>query len=141
MRDRLAACATGRRCHNELLTSAAAALRLTARAETPASRPRGGSEALWRSASVWGGGRMAWRGSKRAAAGALALAIGWAGAAEAASPAAAVRAWRQAHEKQILADFTALLAMPNVATTVSDVEKNAAYIQTLLEKRGFRTRL
>jgi len=84
---------------------------------------------------------MAWRGSKRAAAGALALAIGWAGAAEAASPAAAVRAWRQAHEKQILADFTALLAMPNVATTVSDVEKNAAYIQTLLEKRGFRTRL
>jgi acetylornithine deacetylase/succinyl-diaminopimelate desuccinylase-like protein len=84
---------------------------------------------------------MAWRGSKRAAAGALALAVGWAGAAEAASPTAAVRAWRQAHEKQILADFTALLAMPNVATTVSDVEKNAAYIQTLLEKRGFRTRL
>jgi len=74
------------------------------------------------------------------AATAIALAL-TAGAAEAASPKDAVRAWREAHEKEIVADFSTLLAMPNVATTVPDVEKNAAYIQGLLEKRGFRTEL
>ena len=47
----------------------------------------------------------------------------------------------EAHEKEILADFSALLSMPNVATTVPDVEKNAAYIAGLLEKRGFKTEL
>jgi acetylornithine deacetylase/succinyl-diaminopimelate desuccinylase-like protein len=74
-----------------------------------------------------------------AAAGAtLALA---ASAAEAASPAAAVRAWRQAHEKEIVADFTTLLGMPNVATKVADVEANAHYLQGLLEKRGFSAQL
>ncbi len=31
------------------------------------------------------------------------------------SPRDKVRAWRQAHEQQIYADFTKLLAMPNVA--------------------------
>jgi acetylornithine deacetylase/succinyl-diaminopimelate desuccinylase-like protein len=73
------------------------------------------------------------------AAGALALAS--AGAAHAASPKAAVHAWRQAHEKEILSDFVSLLSIPNVATNVPDVEKNAAYISGLLEKRGFRTEL
>lgn len=75
------------------------------------------------------------------AVGALALAIAAANAAEAASPKAVVRAWRQAHEKQILADFTTMLSMPNVATKVADVERNAAYISGLLETRGFETRL
>jgi acetylornithine deacetylase/succinyl-diaminopimelate desuccinylase-like protein len=64
-----------------------------------------------------------------------------AGTAEAASPKAAVRTWRQAHEKEILSDFSTLLSMPNVATTVPDVERNAAYISSLLEKRGFKTQL
>lgn len=84
---------------------------------------------------------MTLRGLKRAAAGALVLAIATASGAQAASPKAAVRAWRQAHEKEILSDFTALLAMPNVATNVADVEKNAAYISGLLQKRGFKTQL
>ena len=84
---------------------------------------------------------MSVRALRWAACGTLALCVAWGGAAAAASPKAAVRAWRQGHEKQILADFTALLAMPNVATTVPDVEKNAAYIAALLEKRGFKTRL
>jgi acetylornithine deacetylase/succinyl-diaminopimelate desuccinylase-like protein len=69
------------------------------------------------------------------------LAAGTCGAADAASPRAAVHAWRQAHEKEILTDFVGLLSMPNVATTVPDVEKNAAYIAGLLEKRGFKTQL
>ncbi|WP_404710783.1 M20/M25/M40 family metallo-hydrolase [Sphingomonas sp. MMS24-J13] len=57
------------------------------------------------------------------------------------SPRDKVRAWRQAHEQQIYADFTKLLAMPNVASKLADVDANAAYIQGLLEARGFTTRL
>src|SRR6185503_14707875 len=73
-----------------------------------------------------------------ALAGLLALS---AGAAQAASPAAQVRAWRQAHEKEIVGDFVTLLAKPNVATTLADVEVNARYLQGLLERRGFATQL
>ncbi len=69
------------------------------------------------------------------------LAMVVAGAVQAASPRAAVRAWRIAHEHQILADFERLVAMPNVATTLPDVEANATYISELLEARGFHTRL
>jgi acetylornithine deacetylase/succinyl-diaminopimelate desuccinylase-like protein len=52
-----------------------------------------------------------------------------------------VRLWRKAHEKAIVADFVTLLSMPNVATNVADVEKNAAYIEGELKARGFKTRL
>jgi acetylornithine deacetylase/succinyl-diaminopimelate desuccinylase-like protein len=61
-------------------------------------------------------------------------------AVAAASPHQAVRAWRQAHEKAILDDFTTFLSLPNVATKLPDVEKNAAYIEDELKKRGFQTR-
>ena len=72
------------------------------------------------------------------AAGAL---LALAGTAQAASPAPAVRAWRQAHEKEIVGDFATLLAMPNVATRLADVEANARYLQGLLQARGFSSRL
>ena len=52
-----------------------------------------------------------------------------------------VRAYRTAHEKEILAEFSQLLALPNVATKVADVEANAAAISAALDRRGFRTRL
>jgi acetylornithine deacetylase/succinyl-diaminopimelate desuccinylase-like protein len=52
-----------------------------------------------------------------------------------------VHAWRVGHEKQVLTDFITLLAMPNVATVVPDVERNAAYIEGLLQARGFRTQI
>lgn len=52
-----------------------------------------------------------------------------------------VRSWRAAHEKAIVADFVSLLSMPNVASNVEDVEKNAACIEGLLKARGFSTRL
>jgi acetylornithine deacetylase/succinyl-diaminopimelate desuccinylase-like protein len=52
-----------------------------------------------------------------------------------------VRAYRVAHETQILEDYFRLLEMPNVATRISDVEKNAAFITEALNQRGFRTRL
>ena len=68
----------------------------------------------------------------------IALAVS---SAHAASSRDAVRLWRKAHEKSIVADFIALLSMPNVATNLADVEKNAAYIETQLTSRGFDTRL
>jgi acetylornithine deacetylase/succinyl-diaminopimelate desuccinylase-like protein len=52
-----------------------------------------------------------------------------------------VRAWRVAHEKDVLEDYTRFLGMPNVAAKVADVEKNAGYITSELDKRGFATRL
>ena len=61
--------------------------------------------------------------------------------ARAEAPQAAARTWRQANEHQILQDFSALLARPNVATTLGDVEANAAAISALLSARGFQTRL
>ncbi len=63
------------------------------------------------------------------------------GAAHAAPVGDEIRSYRTAHEKQIVADFMTLLALPNVATNVPDVDKNAAYIEGLLEARGFSTRL
>jgi acetylornithine deacetylase/succinyl-diaminopimelate desuccinylase-like protein len=59
----------------------------------------------------------------------------------AANPHDAVRAWRKAHEQAILSDFVTLLSMPNVATNVADVEKNATFIEGQLKARGFQTRL
>lgn len=61
--------------------------------------------------------------------------------ADAASSRDAVRLWRKAHEKAIVTDFITLLSMPNVATNVADVEKNAAYIEGELKARGFNTRI
>lgn len=78
---------------------------------------------------------------------AMALVLGLAAAAAsaapafAASPRAAVREWRQAHEKEIVGDFVTLLSKPNVATTLADVDANAAYISDLLTKRGFKAQL
>ena len=53
---------------------------------------------------------------------------------------AAGDAYRTAHEKAILTEFTDFLAMPDVATNVPDVEKNAAHLEDLLHQRGFSTR-
>ncbi|MFL6263930.1 MAG: M20/M25/M40 family metallo-hydrolase [Thermoanaerobaculia bacterium] len=48
-----------------------------------------------------------------------------------------VRAYRAAHEKEIVGELSGLLALPNVATRVADVERNADHLTTLLERRGF----
>jgi acetylornithine deacetylase/succinyl-diaminopimelate desuccinylase-like protein len=61
--------------------------------------------------------------------------------AQGSSPPDTVRTWRKAHEHAIVADFFTLLSMPNVATNVVDIEKNAAYIEDQLKARGFETRL
>ncbi|MFL6233092.1 MAG: M20/M25/M40 family metallo-hydrolase [Thermoanaerobaculia bacterium] len=48
-----------------------------------------------------------------------------------------VRAYRAAHEKEIVGELSGLLALPNVATRVADVERNADHLTALLERRGF----
>jgi acetylornithine deacetylase/succinyl-diaminopimelate desuccinylase-like protein len=52
---------------------------------------------------------------------------------------AAADAYRTGHEKEILTEFTSFLALPNVASSVSDVDANATFLETLLHKRGFTT--
>jgi acetylornithine deacetylase/succinyl-diaminopimelate desuccinylase-like protein len=52
-----------------------------------------------------------------------------------------VRAYRDAHEGQILEEFMAFLALPNVATNIADVDRNAAYLEGALRARGFQPQL
>ena len=53
---------------------------------------------------------------------------------------AAADSWRAGHEKAILSEFTDFLAMPNVATTIPDVERNADHLIEMLRARGFAAR-
>ncbi|HEY3567693.1 MAG TPA: M20/M25/M40 family metallo-hydrolase [Thermoanaerobaculia bacterium] len=48
-----------------------------------------------------------------------------------------VRAYRAAHEKEIVSELDGLLALPNVATRVADIERNADHLTAMLERRGF----
>jgi acetylornithine deacetylase/succinyl-diaminopimelate desuccinylase-like protein len=52
-----------------------------------------------------------------------------------------VRAWRLAHEKQVLADFMGFLAMPNDGVAPADLEKNSTFIEGELRARGFAVRI
>jgi acetylornithine deacetylase/succinyl-diaminopimelate desuccinylase-like protein len=56
-----------------------------------------------------------------------------------ASVQAAIDAWRADREAAILEDFVELLSIPNVASNLPDMERNAGHITGLLEERGFRT--
>jgi acetylornithine deacetylase/succinyl-diaminopimelate desuccinylase-like protein len=69
---------------------------------------------------------------------ALVLAVS---SAQAAALRDTVRSWRKAHEQAIVSDFVTLLSMPNVATRVADVDRNADYIEGQLKARGFTTQL
>jgi len=48
----------------------------------------------------------------------------------------AARAWRQAHAVEILSGFSEFLSIPNVASDLPNIERNAAYIREHLEARG-----
>jgi acetylornithine deacetylase/succinyl-diaminopimelate desuccinylase-like protein len=61
--------------------------------------------------------------------------------AQANPAAAAAHQWRAAHEQAILAEFTGLLAIPNVASDGPNIRRNAAAVSAILEKRGVKTRL
>lgn len=52
-----------------------------------------------------------------------------------------VRDWRAANERQLLADYSRFVGMPNVAANLADVDRNADWLATQLGRRGFATRL
>ena len=62
-------------------------------------------------------------------------------AADPATIADQAQAWRQEHEREILQEFSDLLAIPNVAHDARNIRRNAAVIFTMLEKRGLKTQL
>src|ERR1051325_3802055 len=52
-----------------------------------------------------------------------------------------VREYRRANEHQILKEFTALLAVPNVASDAASIRRNAALIVEMMKERGLNPRL
>jgi len=59
-----------------------------------------------------------------------------ASATPATAAARAARAWRTAHERAILSEFAALLAIPNVARDRANIERNVEMLRGMLERRG-----
>jgi acetylornithine deacetylase/succinyl-diaminopimelate desuccinylase-like protein len=54
---------------------------------------------------------------------------------------AGVREYRQAHAAEILEELVQWLRLPNVATNVVDIERNAEALQAMMEERGIRTEI
>src|SRR5258708_8624997 len=52
-----------------------------------------------------------------------------------------VRDYRRAHERQILDEFTRLLAIPNVASDRQNIRRNAEFILEMMQRRGLGPRL
>src|SRR5439155_11555315 len=52
-----------------------------------------------------------------------------------------VRDYRRTHERQILAEFTRLLAIPNVASDRPNIRRNAELILEMMQRRGLNPRL
>ena len=46
-----------------------------------------------------------------------------------------------AHEKEIVGELAALLALPNVAADRADIQRNADLLLEMLRRRGFQARL
>ena len=53
----------------------------------------------------------------------------------------AIRAWRAAHETEILRELADLLAIPNVASDSVNIRRNAEHIRAMLARRGVRAEL
>ena len=53
----------------------------------------------------------------------------------------AAHEYRQKHEREILAEFMDLLALPNVASDLPNIRRNAAAVQQMFERRGVKTQL
>jgi acetylornithine deacetylase/succinyl-diaminopimelate desuccinylase-like protein len=69
------------------------------------------------------------------------LTIGLAAVLLAAPAQAAPSPWVQRNEHAILSEFTGLLAIPNVATNVADIRRNADAIVAMMAKRGLSPKL
>src|SRR3984885_4698113 len=53
----------------------------------------------------------------------------------------AARQWRQQHERAIVDEFVALLAIPNIAADRANIQRNAETIAAMMQKRGIASRL
>src|SRR5438128_12671657 len=51
------------------------------------------------------------------------------------------RDYRRAHERQILDEFTRLLAIPNVASDRPNIRRNAEFIFEMMQRRGLNPQL
>jgi acetylornithine deacetylase/succinyl-diaminopimelate desuccinylase-like protein len=69
------------------------------------------------------------------------LAVALASAQQPADIQQKVRAYRVAHEKEILREFVGLLSIPNHASDTADIERNAETISNMLQARGVKVRL
>jgi acetylornithine deacetylase/succinyl-diaminopimelate desuccinylase-like protein len=56
-------------------------------------------------------------------------------------PAHAADPWVERNKSAILAEYSELLAIPNVATNVADIRRNADHIMAMMQKRGLAPRL
>jgi hypothetical protein len=59
----------------------------------------------------------------------------------AANPAQLARQWRAAHEKEIVAELSAFVAIPNLASDKANIERNAAFLAEAFTRRGAKVRL
>jgi len=50
-------------------------------------------------------------------------------------------AYRRAHERQIIAEFARLLEIPNVASDLQNIRRNAEFIREMMQRRGLSPRL
>ena len=53
----------------------------------------------------------------------------------------AARQWRQAHEREIMAEFVELLSIPNIARDKANIRRNAEAIAAMFRKRGAQAQL
>jgi acetylornithine deacetylase/succinyl-diaminopimelate desuccinylase-like protein len=53
----------------------------------------------------------------------------------------AIRDYRRAHERQIIDEFTRLLAIPNIASDRENVRRNAQFILEMMQRRGLNPQL
>src|SRR5438445_4521414 len=56
-------------------------------------------------------------------------------------PQNSTRDYRRAHERQILGEFTRLLAIPNVASDRENIRRNARFIVEMMQRRGLNPQL
>ena len=54
---------------------------------------------------------------------------------------AGVRAYRQAHAAEIVNELVSFLRLPNDATNVADIVRNAEALKKMMERRGIRTEI
>ena len=52
-----------------------------------------------------------------------------------------VRAYREAHAAEIVGELVEWLSLPNVATNVEDIQRNAEKLKAMMERRGIRTEI